>query len=99
MDLETQKNTIRDAISLLLLDPFNQRHFFGRLCVNLFEPDDEKKYKKTKEKGDLFETFCQMYLQNIDDLYSHVWLLKQVPYPVLELLGLTDHDVGIDLVC
>jgi hypothetical protein len=53
--------------------------------------------RKTKTKGDLWELFCKFYLEKIKK-YDNVWLLKETPDDVLNLLQLKKHDVGIDII-
>lgn len=53
--------------------------------------------RTTKAKGDIFENFCVLYLKNILE-FDQVWLLKDVPIEVRELLSLGTKDFGIDLV-
>lgn len=48
------------------------------------------------EKGQFFEHFCLMYLQAKN--YGEAWLLGDVPDDILEELGLTRKDNGIDIV-
>lgn len=55
------------------------------------------KRKTTKHKGDVFEEFCVLYLQSLQK-FDHVWLLKDVPNDILENLGLTRRDMGIDII-
>lgn len=54
--------------------------------------------RTTKNKGDVFEIFCQMYLISLD-FYDHVWLLHETPKDIKDKLGLKNQDVGIDIVC
>jgi predicted helicase len=53
--------------------------------------------RTTKAKGDIFENFCVLYLKYILE-FDQVWLLKDVPTEVRELLSLGTKDFGIDLV-
>lgn len=53
--------------------------------------------RKTKTKGDLWEIFCKFYLQKIKK-YDNVWLLKETPDDILNLLKLRKNDVGIDII-
>lgn len=53
--------------------------------------------RTTKVKGDIFENFCVLYLKYILE-FDQVWLLKDVPLEVRELLTLGTKDFGIDLV-
>lgn len=56
-----------------------------------------KEKRTTKAKGDIFENFCVLYLKYILD-FDQVWLLKDIPVEVREMLSLGSKDYGIDLV-
>jgi hypothetical protein len=56
-----------------------------------------RKFHTTKTKGDLFESFCCLYLKHVLK-YEKVWLLKEVPEEVRSKLQLKSHDMGIDIV-
>ena len=55
----------------------------------------------TKEKGDLFEEFTK-YIFEYHPNYRHftkkVWLLNEVPLPILNKLNIPTKDMGIDLI-
>lgn len=53
--------------------------------------------RSTKAIGDLWESFCLLYLQHIRGM-KDVWLLKDVPADVLIHLGMRRQDIGIDIV-
>lgn len=53
--------------------------------------------KNTKVKGDIFESFCKLYLLRIRK-FDDVWLLSEVPDDVAQHLGIGKRDVGIDIV-
>ena len=72
------------------LDEFFYSHF-NRSCSSMLEL--RKRTEKTK--GELFEVFCLMYLHCKG---YEGWLLKDVPEDIAGALGLTKHDVGIDIV-
>jgi hypothetical protein len=55
----------------------------------------ELRRKTEKSKGDLFESFCVLYLQKKG--YT-CWKLKDLPDDIRESLHLTKQDVGIDLI-
>ncbi len=59
-----------------------------------------KEIGSTKNKGDLFELFCQRYLINIKQ-YDEVWLLKELSNELKKQLKLPlgNKDYGIDLFC
>lgn len=57
----------------------------------------ELKYLTTKQRGDLFELFCQQYLlyiYNCDIVYNP----RNLPKKYRELFGLGKQDMGIDLI-
>jgi hypothetical protein len=49
----------------------------------------------TKLRGDIFEVFCVLYLQQS---YDDVWRLEDVPDEILTNLKMKRKDMGIDLV-
>lgn len=51
--------------------------------------------RSTKVKGDLFETFCVLYLRSKG---YRVWLLKDIPDDIRMEVGLGKWDVGIDVI-
>lgn len=53
--------------------------------------------RTTKAKGDIFENFCVLYLKYILE-FDQVWLLKDIPTEIREMLSLGTKDFGIDLV-
>lgn len=57
----------------------------------------EFKRRTTKSKGDLFEIFCVLYLEALEQ-YDKVWLLKEVPSDILAGLKLRRADCGIDII-
>jgi len=59
--------------------------------------DEIKLHMNKKLKGDIFEHFCQKYVQICLGL-PEVWHLKDTPEAVLTKLNLRRHDLGIDLI-
>lgn len=57
----------------------------------------ELKKRSTKQKGDLFEAFCLLYLKATLPA-SGVYLLKDVPEAMRGSLSLPKQDLGIDIV-
>jgi hypothetical protein len=57
----------------------------------------ELKKRTTKNKGDVFEQFCVMYLKARYPWWE-VWLLSETPKEVLDHLSLKTFDTGIDIV-
>ena len=62
--------------------------------VNNFQ---DMKNRNLKTKGDIFEYFCQLYMEKCYKLRK-VWLLKDIPDDIREHLNLNSQDFGIDLV-
>ena len=90
------KNCIHKALSKADTNVFDELDkefisFWDKPCTSMLE----LKKRTTKEKGTLFEVFCKLYLQQKG--YT-VWMLSECPEDILEMLGMTSHDVGIDLI-
>jgi len=89
-------NCIRSAVSKTDLDVFDaldelfQAHF-NKSANNMLD----LRKRNAKNKGECFEVFCLLYLQSRGYI---PYLLKDVPDDLLTKLGLTRHDVGIDIV-
>ena len=75
---------------------YNISNIYNKPCTNLYEL--RQKANNKKEKGDLFEEFCKIYLISLKK-YNNVWLLKDVPNDILNKLGLKRVDMGIDIIC
>jgi hypothetical protein len=91
--------------SLVSEPPDLQRSLFQRFVTKVLEHHERPAFtlaeirarESTKAKGDLFESFCVMYLERILK-YDRVWRLQDVPEETLAELGLGRRDFGIDLV-
>ena len=70
-------------------DLFNA--YFHRSCTNMLD----LRKRNEKNKGELFEVFCYMYLQARG---YQPYMLKDCPQDILESLSLSRQDVGIDIV-
>jgi len=57
----------------------------------------KEKEKNKKKKGDLFESFCYLYLQKILE-HDEVWFYKDFPKELKISFHLTKNDYGIDLI-
>ena len=66
--------------------------YYNKSCNDMLSL--RKRTEKTK--GTMFEVFCVMYLEAKG--YDEVWMLKDTPKDIIEYLGLTYQDVGIDLI-
>lgn len=67
----------------------------NKIAHNITELKDKNNFKK--EKGDLWEAFCFLYLLHILQ-HDYVWFYKDVPPQMKEKLNLTKNDFGIDLI-
>jgi hypothetical protein len=98
---DNDKNKIFDR----LLDEIQKYHSREAHTLNELKDRDNKKIK-----GDIWERFCVLYLENLEAYYKNnnninkkyinVWLWKDVPNNVLSALGLkiTKVDNGIDII-
>lgn len=87
----TKSTTTGDNIFDLLV--IEIENYFNRKTNNIQDLKD--KYNK-KLKGDVWESFCKMYLET---RYKRVWFWKDVPEKARAKIGLFDlQDNGIDLV-
>jgi len=57
----------------------------------------KEKTKNKKKKGDLFESFCFLYLHKILE-HDSVWFYKDFPVELKSQFHLTKNDYGIDLI-
>lgn len=85
-----RKNINKSNCFLAVLNDL-QTHY-SKPCNNI----SEFKRRSNKNKGDVFETFCVMYLKATG--YDDAWLLKDTPKEVLTMLKLKSFDIGIDIV-
>lgn len=107
MDLKDfqQEFILKNLINKECKDHPQNDSLFDHFINNIIEHHDKpvhsliemRQNRKTKTKGDLWEIFCKLYLQKIRK-YDHVWLLKETPDNILELLKLRKNDVGIDII-
>jgi len=57
----------------------------------------KEKANNKKKKGDLFESFCYLYLQKVLE-HDQVWFYKDIPKELKDQFHLPKTDFGIDLV-
>jgi hypothetical protein len=57
----------------------------------------ELRTKNTKMLGDLFESFCKLYMEKVMHC-DLVWYYRDVPKEMIKNLRLTSRDMGIDLI-
>jgi hypothetical protein len=74
----------------ILLDKF--RIHFSKSCGSI----QQLQRRNTKQKGDLFERFCLLYLKKVEKYEG--WLLSDAPDEILKELGLDRKDNGIDAI-
>jgi len=72
-----------------------ESHIEGTSATNMIELKEKTKNKK--KKGDLFESFCFLYLQKILQ-HDEVWFYKDFPSELKTQFHLTKNDYGIDLI-
>jgi len=68
--------------------------YYAKPAHNIFEL---KNRDNKKIKGDIFEEFCVLYLKYVKK-YNNVWLLKDAPDYILEIVSLQRKDMGIDII-
>jgi len=66
--------------------------FYNRPCDNMIE----LKKRTRNESGFIWEHFCVMYLRAKG--YGECWLLADTPQEILDKLGLSRVDMGIDII-
>ena len=99
------KNLINKGYNEKYNEKYKNDSVFDVFINNILEHHDKpvhsliemRQNRKTKTKGDLWEIFCKLYLQKIKK-YDDVWLLKEIPDDILNLLQLRKNDMGIDIV-
>ena len=88
--------------TIFLRSPLNLFDEFILECQKFYEVSahnfaEMRRRNNKKIRGDIFEEFCVLYLKKVKN-YANVWLLKDVPDPILEKLNMKRRDMGIDLV-
>jgi hypothetical protein len=90
---------IKNCIKNTLNTDKNIFHSLNDLFKSYFEKPahniQEIKARTTKMKGDIFETFCKLYLE--ENGYE-VWFAKDLEEEKMKEFGLTKKDYGIDLI-
>ena len=95
-DQKTIISCIRSAISKSDANVFESldevfKTYFNRSCSSMLE----LRKRTEKNKGLLWEIFCKMYLKFKG---YEAWLLSECPDEILKSMGMTRHDVGIDII-
>lgn len=96
---EIEKNLrswVYKNISSITFDKFVEycKFNYDKPCHSIAEI---KANKSTKVIGDIFETFCRLYLLNVGK-YQQVWFLANLPSDIRAKLKLSANDMGIDLI-
>jgi len=86
-------NANKNKFDVLMLDIEN--YIEGGVAHNMAQLKEKANNKK--KKGDLFESFCYLYLKHILE-HDEVWLYKGFPKELKEKFHLTKNDYGIDLI-
>ena len=107
MNREFVQKTINELLpegleSAELMDSLLERFkmHYGRPVTSI---RDISQRENRKIKGDILETFCQLYFETIqtkkdEQFYVNTWLLDEIPDQVREHLELSKRDLGIDLI-
>ena len=94
IDLITKNiNSDKNKFDVLMQDVEN--YIEGGTAKTMAELKEKANNKK--KKGDLFEAFCYLYLQNVA-LHDEVWFYKDFPLELKQQFHLTKNDYGIDLI-
>jgi len=72
-----------------------ENYIEGGAARNMIELKEKANNKK--KKGDLFESFCYLYLQKILE-HDEVWFYKDFPKELKDRFHLPKNDYGIDLI-
>lgn len=95
------KSKLQTEMSKLIANSDNSADKILSICEHFYDKSvnniQELKNRDLKLKGDIFEYFCQLYMEKCYKLKT-VWLLNEVPYNIREELNLNKNDFGIDLV-
>ena len=97
MDLPNVLHTV------FLRSPINLFDEFIKECQKWYsEPAHTFVEMRTRDnkkiRGDIFETFCVLYLKHCRG-FTNAWRLEDVPEEDLVRLGLKRKDMGIDILC
>jgi predicted helicase len=102
---DSKKNTIIGFINKHIHDNSNntfdllikemEQFIEGGSAHNMAELKEKANNKK--KKGDLFESFCYLYLKNILE-HDDVWFYKDFPKELKDRFNLPKNDYGIDLL-
>jgi hypothetical protein len=99
--LHTAKELISKIINIHDKNKFDclmqefENYIEGGLAHNMCELKEKANNKK--KKGDLFEGFCFLYIENVLK-HDQVWFYKDFPMELKNKFDLTKNDYGIDLL-
>ncbi len=95
------KSKLQKEMSRLIASSDNSAIKIINICEDFYNKPvnnlQDMKNRNLKSKGDIFEYFCQLYMQKCYKL-KDVWLLKEVPENIRKELNLSIQDFGIDLI-
>jgi len=97
-------NIIKQLINKICLEQTDNK--FDRLMIEIDNYVDGQAHNMTelkekannkKKKGDLFESFCYLYIEKVLN-HDQVWFYKNFPLELKKEFHLTNNDYGIDLL-
>ena len=95
------KSKLQKEMSRLIASSDNSATKIINICEDFYNKPvnslQDMKNRNLKSKGDIFEYFCQLYMQKCYKL-KDVWLLKELPEYIRKELNLSTQDFGIDLI-
>ena len=95
------KSELQKEMTKLIASSDNSASKIINICEDFYNKPvnnlQDMKNRNLKSKGDIFEYFCQLYMQKCYKL-KNVWLLKEIPDDIKKKLNLTNQDFGIDLI-
>ena len=95
------KSELQKEMSKLIASSDNSANKIISICEDFYNKPvnnlQDMKNRNLKSKGDIFEYFCQLYMQKCYKL-KDIWLLKEIPDDIKKELNITSQDFGIDLI-
>lgn len=91
--IKTKINSTGNIFDFIAIDINNLVD--NKVAHNIQEIKNKNNCKR--EKGDLWEAFCFLYLKYILK-HDEVWLYKDIPFDLKEKFSLTKNDFGIDII-
>ena len=101
LESNLKKLDLQKEMSKLIASSDNSINKIVNICEKFYNKPvnnlQDMKNRNLKSKGDIFEYFCQLYMEKCYKL-KNVWLLKEIPDSIRKELNLNSQDFGIDLV-